>query len=124
MSPSWWSSPPSARRRPPAAAGSPGPPNRPARRPPYAPRVGVSAASGAAALAVVGWFAERSERVDTITFPATVVAAIAAVAAGARFGPTGVGLFDVVGAFVVVLVVTQAADGFGNVDALAASIGA
>ena len=41
-----------------------------------------------------------------------------------RFGPTGVDFFDVLGAFVVILVVTQAVDGFGNLDSLAPAMGA
>ncbi|MFN8024865.1 MAG: DUF4012 domain-containing protein [Acidimicrobiia bacterium] len=90
----------------------------------HVPKLVVVAALGAAALAAVGWFAERSEDADRITFVATVVAALVAVVAGARFGPTGVWLFDVLGAFALVLVVTQAADGLGNVDSLATSIGA
>ena len=91
---------------------------------PDLPKLVVVAALGAAGLALVGWFSERSEKADEITFAATVVASVVAVVAGARFGPTGVDVIDVVGAFVLVLVVTQTADGFGNVDALAASIGA
>ena len=39
-------------------------------------------------------------------------------------GPPASTFFDVLGAFVLIVVVTQAADGFGNVDALAAAIGA
>ena len=55
---------------------------------------------------------------------ASVIAAAAAVVAGARFGPTGVDALDVVLAFVFIVVVTQAADGLGNADGLAIGIGA
>ena len=55
---------------------------------------------------------------------ATVIAAAVAVIAGARFGPTGVDALDVVFAFCFIVVVTEAADGFGNVDGLATGIGA
>ncbi len=44
--------------------------------------------------------------------------------AGARFGPTGVDALDVILAFAFIVVVTQAADGLGNVDGLASGIGA
>ena len=53
-----------------------------------------------------------------------IVAAAVAVAAGARFGPTGVDALDVVFAFVFIVVVTKAVDGLGNVDGLATGIGA
>jgi len=90
----------------------------------HVPAEVVVAALGAVGLAIVGWFVERSERADQATFLATLVAALVAVIAGVRFGPTGVEFFDVLGAFLLIVVVTQAADGFGNVDALAASMGA
>ena len=90
----------------------------------HVPAAVAVAALGAVALAAVGWFVERSERADQATFVATALAALAAVIAGVRFGPTGVDFFDVLGAFVVILVVTQAVDGFGNLDSLAPAMGA
>ena len=84
----------------------------------------VVAAVGAAALAAVGVVVERAARADRLTMAATVIAAAVAVIAGARFGPTGVDALDVVFAFCFIVVVTEAADGFGNVDGLATGIGA
>ena len=90
----------------------------------HVPTLVAVAAFGAVALAAVGWFVERSERADQVTFVATAIAALVAVIAGARFGPTGVDFFDVLGAFVLIVVVTQAVDGFGNIDSLAPAMGA
>lgn len=90
---------------------------------PFSSRLAIVAACGAGALAIVGTLVERSSRADSVTLLATVAAAVAAVIAGARFGPTGVDALDVVGAFVLVVVVTQAADGLGNLDGLAVGIG-
>jgi UDP-N-acetylmuramyl pentapeptide phosphotransferase/UDP-N-acetylglucosamine-1-phosphate transferase len=84
----------------------------------------VVAAVGGALLAVVGMAVERTKRADRSTMAATVAAAAVAVIAGARFGPTGVEALDVILAFVFLVAVTQAADGLGNVDGLAAGIGA
>ena len=84
----------------------------------------VVAAVGAAVLAAVGVVVERAERADRLTMAATVIAAAVAVIAGARFGPTGVDALDVVFAFCFIVVVTEAADGLGNVDGLATGIGA
>ncbi len=84
----------------------------------------VVAAVGAVALAGVGVAVERAKRADRLTMTVTVIAAAVAVAAGARFGPTGVEALDVVLAFCFIVVVTQAADGLGNVDGLATGIGA
>ena len=84
----------------------------------------VVAAVGAAALAAVGVVVERAAHADRLTMAATVIAAAVAVIAGARFGPTGVDALDVVFAFCFIVVVTEAADGFGNVDGLATGIGA
>ena len=84
----------------------------------------VLAALGAVALAVVGALVERAKRADRLTMTVTVVAAAVAVVAGARFGPTGVDALDVVLAFCFIVVVTQAADGLGNVDGLVIGLGA
>ena len=86
-------------------------------------KLALVAALGAASLAVVGWVVEGSARADRVTMGAIVGAAAVAVAVGVRFGPTGVGLFDVLGAFVVIVVVTQAANGLGNTDGLAGGLG-
>jgi UDP-N-acetylmuramyl pentapeptide phosphotransferase/UDP-N-acetylglucosamine-1-phosphate transferase len=84
----------------------------------------VVAAVGAGVLAIVGVVVERTERADLLTMAATVIAAATAVIAGARFGPTGVDVLDIVFAFCFIVVVTQAADGLGNVDGLATGLGA
>jgi UDP-N-acetylmuramyl pentapeptide phosphotransferase/UDP-N-acetylglucosamine-1-phosphate transferase len=84
----------------------------------------VVAAVGAVALAGVGVAVERAKRADRLTMTVTIIAAAVAVAAGARFGPTGVEVLDVALAFCFIVVVTQAADGLGNVDGLATGIGA
>jgi UDP-N-acetylmuramyl pentapeptide phosphotransferase/UDP-N-acetylglucosamine-1-phosphate transferase len=84
----------------------------------------VVAGVGAAVLAGLGVWIERSRRADRLTMTASVVAAAVAAAAGAEFGPTGVPVFDVVCGFLFVLVVVQAADGLGNVDGLAPGLGA
>lgn len=84
----------------------------------------VIAAVGAAALAGIGVWVERAKRADRLTMTVTVIAAAVAVAAGARFGPTGVHLLDVGLAFGFIVVVTQASDGLGNVDGLATGLGA
>ena len=84
----------------------------------------VIAAVGSVALAAVGILVERAKRADRLTMTVTVVAAAVAVAAGARFGPTGVHQLDVLLAFGFIVMVTQAADGLGNVDGLATGLGA
>ncbi len=61
---------------------------------------------------------------DGLAVAGVVVAAAVAVAAGAEFGPTGVHALDVACAFVLVVGVTKAVDGIGNIDGLAAETGA
>jgi UDP-N-acetylmuramyl pentapeptide phosphotransferase/UDP-N-acetylglucosamine-1-phosphate transferase len=84
----------------------------------------VVAGLGAGVLAAIGLWIERSPRADRLTMTVSVIAAGVAAAAGAEFGPTGVPVFDVGFGFLFVLVVTQAADGLGNVDGLAPGLGA
>jgi UDP-N-acetylmuramyl pentapeptide phosphotransferase/UDP-N-acetylglucosamine-1-phosphate transferase len=84
----------------------------------------VVLALGAAGLALVGIAIERAENSNRAAIVATMVAAAAAVAAGARFGPTGVGALDVVCAFAFVIAVTKSVDGMGNADGLAPGLGA
>ena len=83
----------------------------------------VVAALGAVALAGIGLLIEPSPRADRLTMTVSIVAAGVATVAGAEFGPTGVPVLDVVFGFLFVLVVTQAADGLGNVDGLAPGLG-
>jgi UDP-N-acetylmuramyl pentapeptide phosphotransferase/UDP-N-acetylglucosamine-1-phosphate transferase len=83
----------------------------------------VLIAVGALALALVGVAVERSSRADQSTWLAICIAAVVAVAAGIRLGPTGVGVFDVVGAFLFVVVVMKSIDGLGNADGLTAALG-
>lgn len=78
---------------------------------------------GAAALAVFGLLTERHEAPERATVVAVSLAAAVAVAAGARFGPTGVALIDVVAAWAFIVLVTEAADGLGNSDGVACSVG-
>ena len=68
----------------------------------FAPELGdmaVLVGVGALVLAVVGALIERSDHAYRATWLVICGAAVVAVAAGARLGPTGVGVFDVVGAF-------------------------
>ena len=83
----------------------------------------VLVALGALLLAVVGVAIERSEHTDRLAAAAAAVAALVAVLAGARLGPTGIGAFDVAGAFLFVFVVMKSIDGLGNADGLAAGSG-
>ena len=78
---------------------------------------------GCVALALVGAAIERSPQAERLSLVAVVVASIAAVAAGARLGPTGVETLDVLGALVFVFVVTKSIDGLGNADGLAPGTG-
>jgi UDP-N-acetylmuramyl pentapeptide phosphotransferase/UDP-N-acetylglucosamine-1-phosphate transferase len=80
-------------------------------------------AVGAVGLAVVGVAIERAENSNRAALLAVMIAAAVAVVAGARFGPTGVPLFDVLGAFAVIVAVTKSVDGLGNADALAPGLG-
>src|SRR5207247_743688 len=61
---------------------------------------------------------------DRLVVAAVLLAAIAVVVAGARFGPTGVDALDVAGAVAFVAVVTLVFDGFGNADGLVCGVGA
>jgi UDP-N-acetylmuramyl pentapeptide phosphotransferase/UDP-N-acetylglucosamine-1-phosphate transferase len=79
-------------------------------------------ALGAVALALAGAAIERSRNADRLTAEIVGVAALVAVIAGARLGPTGVGVFDVVGAFLLVVVVMKSVDGLGNADGLAPAL--
>jgi UDP-N-acetylmuramyl pentapeptide phosphotransferase/UDP-N-acetylglucosamine-1-phosphate transferase len=81
------------------------------------------AALGAVALAVFGVVSERAESPQRPTLIAVSIAAATAVAAGARFGPTGVWAIDVVAAWAFIVLVTEAANGLGNSDGLACAIG-
>jgi UDP-N-acetylmuramyl pentapeptide phosphotransferase/UDP-N-acetylglucosamine-1-phosphate transferase len=88
----------------------------------FAPELGdltLVVALGAIVLAVVGALIERSQNADRLTYVAVAAAALVAVAAGARLGPTGVDAFDVIGAFLVIVLVTKSVDGLGNADGLA-----
>jgi UDP-N-acetylmuramyl pentapeptide phosphotransferase/UDP-N-acetylglucosamine-1-phosphate transferase len=78
---------------------------------------------GAVALAVFGLVTERESAPQRATLLAVALAAAAAVAAGARFGPTGVVVADVVAAWAFIVLVTEAADGFGNSDGLGCGVG-
>jgi UDP-N-acetylmuramyl pentapeptide phosphotransferase/UDP-N-acetylglucosamine-1-phosphate transferase len=92
----------------------------------FAPELGdltLVVAGGAIVLALLGAGIERSPRVEQATWAAVVFAAVVAVAAGARLGPTGVGAFDVIGAFVFICVVMKSIDGLGNADGLASGVG-
>jgi UDP-N-acetylmuramyl pentapeptide phosphotransferase/UDP-N-acetylglucosamine-1-phosphate transferase len=83
----------------------------------------VVAGLGAVALAVFGLVTERQESPQRVTFIWVSIAAAAAVAAGARFGPTGVVAIDVFAAWAFIVLVTEAADGLGNSDGLACGVG-
>jgi UDP-N-acetylmuramyl pentapeptide phosphotransferase/UDP-N-acetylglucosamine-1-phosphate transferase len=92
----------------------------------FAPDLGdltLLVALGAIVLALAGAAIERTERAEARTWLVIAAAGVVAVAAGARLGPTGVGVFDVVGAFLFVVVVMKSIDGLGNTDGLIASIG-
>jgi UDP-N-acetylmuramyl pentapeptide phosphotransferase/UDP-N-acetylglucosamine-1-phosphate transferase len=78
---------------------------------------------GTGALAVLGLVTERASAPQRPTLIAVGLAAAAAVVAGARFGPTGVVAVDIVAAWVFIVVVTEAFDGFGNSDGLACGVG-
>jgi UDP-N-acetylmuramyl pentapeptide phosphotransferase/UDP-N-acetylglucosamine-1-phosphate transferase len=81
------------------------------------------AALGAVALAGFGLVTERHPSPQRATVVAVSIAAAVAVAAGARFGPTGVTVIDVVAAWAFIVLVTEAADGLGNSDGLACGVG-
>jgi UDP-N-acetylmuramyl pentapeptide phosphotransferase/UDP-N-acetylglucosamine-1-phosphate transferase len=83
----------------------------------------VLVALGALLLAVVGVAIERSHHTDRLAAAAAAVAALVAVLAGARLGPTGIEAFDVAGAFLFVFLVMKSIDGLGNADGLAAGSG-
>jgi UDP-N-acetylmuramyl pentapeptide phosphotransferase/UDP-N-acetylglucosamine-1-phosphate transferase len=83
----------------------------------------LAAVLGALALAAFGVLTERDAASQRATLVAVALAAVAAVAAGARFGPTGVWAIDVVVALAFIVVVTEAVNGFGNSDGLACGIG-
>ncbi len=78
---------------------------------------------GAVALALVGVWADRRTAEDRQVALTVAGAAAFAVALGVRFEPTGVGALDVLGAFVLIALVTAAVDGLGDADALPAGIG-
>jgi UDP-N-acetylmuramyl pentapeptide phosphotransferase/UDP-N-acetylglucosamine-1-phosphate transferase len=80
-------------------------------------------ALGAAGLALFGVALEREKDSNRATLLAVAVAALAAVIAGASFGPTGVPLLDTLGAFAFIVAVTKSVDGLGNADALAPGTG-
>jgi UDP-N-acetylmuramyl pentapeptide phosphotransferase/UDP-N-acetylglucosamine-1-phosphate transferase len=81
-------------------------------------------ALGAPALAAVGLAAERRPDADRRVAVGITGAAALAVLAGVRAGPTGVGLFDALGALVIIVLATAAADGLGDADGLAPGVGA
>jgi UDP-N-acetylmuramyl pentapeptide phosphotransferase/UDP-N-acetylglucosamine-1-phosphate transferase len=83
----------------------------------------IVVAVGAAVLAAVGVAVERLPRPNRLALLATMVGALVAVLAGARFGPTGVPALDAIGAFVLIVLATEATDGLGNIDSLASGIG-
>jgi UDP-N-acetylmuramyl pentapeptide phosphotransferase/UDP-N-acetylglucosamine-1-phosphate transferase len=92
----------------------------------FAPELGeltLVVALGAIVLAMVGAALERSTRAEQGALVAVLVAAGVAVVAGARLGPTGVGAFDVIGAFVFIVLVMKSVDGLGNADGLAPGAG-
>src|SRR5450759_3700004 len=76
------------------------------------------------ALAVLGAWAERHRDPDRFAAVMIIVAAAIAVVGGVRFGPTGVGVLDALGALVVIALATAAVDGLGAADGLAPSLGA
>jgi UDP-N-acetylmuramyl pentapeptide phosphotransferase/UDP-N-acetylglucosamine-1-phosphate transferase len=78
---------------------------------------------GALALAGFGMVTERHSAPQRATLVAVSVAAAAAIAAGARFGPTGVVAVDVIATWAFIVLVTEAADGLGNSDGLACGVG-
>src|SRR3954471_3681628 len=92
----------------------------------FAPVVGSMAlviALGATALALFGMLIERSPHVEGLALAGVAVVALVAVVAGAELGPTGVSGLGAVAAFALIVGVTKAADGFGNVDGLVAELG-
>lgn len=82
------------------------------------------AALGAVALGVFGAVVERRRDFGRQVAVAAALAALAAVVAGVRFAPTGVGVLDLVLGFGFVLGVTLAFNGLGNADALVPGLGA
>src|SRR5829696_1843313 len=91
---------------------------------PFASALTITIAVGAAILAAVGLVVDQSKRAELLKLLATLVAAGAAVLAGASFGPTGVDALDRILAFVLIVVVIRATDGMGNIDGLSPGIGA
>jgi UDP-N-acetylmuramyl pentapeptide phosphotransferase/UDP-N-acetylglucosamine-1-phosphate transferase len=92
----------------------------------FAPELGdltLLVALGGIVLALAGAAIERSEHAEARTWLVIAAAGVVAVAAGAQLGPTGVGVFDVVGSFLFVVVVMKSIDGLGNADGLSASVG-
>jgi UDP-N-acetylmuramyl pentapeptide phosphotransferase/UDP-N-acetylglucosamine-1-phosphate transferase len=92
----------------------------------FAPSFGtlsVTIAFGAVVLAAVGLVADQSTKGNLLALIATLVAAGVAVAAGARFGPTGVDALDAILAFVLIVAVIRTTDGMGNLDGLSPGIG-
>src|SRR5215207_3937618 len=90
-----------------------------------APVVGSMAllvALGGTVLALFGMVIERSPHADVLALGGIAVAAGVAVAAGAELGPSGVSGLDAIAAFLLIVGVTKAFDGFGNVDGLVAEI--
>jgi UDP-N-acetylmuramyl pentapeptide phosphotransferase/UDP-N-acetylglucosamine-1-phosphate transferase len=81
------------------------------------------AALGSLALAVFGLVTERHAEPQRATFLVVSAAAVIAVAAGARFGPTGVVVVDILAAWAFIVLVTEAVDGLGNSDGLACGMG-
>jgi len=81
------------------------------------------AAAGAVVLAIVGAVSERRRDFTREIYLVVLVAAVVAVIGGARFAPTGVGVFDVLGGVAFVFAVVVAVDGLGNADGLVPSLG-
>ncbi len=74
-------------------------------------------------LAAFGLWAEDRPESGAVTPGVILGAAVVAVAAGVRFGPTGVPVLDAVLAVAFVAGVTGAADGLGNIDGLVTGLG-
>lgn len=80
-------------------------------------------ALGAVVLAAFGAAIERRDDADRLVLLGVAVVSIAAVAAGVRLEPTGVGFFDILGGIAVIAVVTAVVDGLGNANGLVPGIG-
>jgi hypothetical protein len=80
-------------------------------------------AVGAVALAVAGSFVEHRVGAGRLVFALAAIAGLGAVVFGVRWGPTGVAALDMLGAAVIVVAVTMAADGLGPSGGTAASLG-